>query len=80
MAVMRGPVHLKRVTLDTTFVCTRAQPWKRGMCSPDTLVLHPDMVETRNPVCGTLGEAVSGECPNCGYAWPPVYRALKKQT
>ena len=72
---MRGPVHLKRVTLDTTIVCTRSEPWKRSMCSPGILVLHPDAVEVKRPMLG--GEQISRECPNCGYAWPVEQRIVK---
>ena len=73
---MKGPVHLKKVTLDTTFVCTRSQPWKRFMCSPGILVLHPDTVDTTRT--GPLGEVIERECPNCGYAFAPEHRSAKK--
>jgi hypothetical protein len=72
---MRGPVHLKRVTLDTTFVCTRAQPWKRSMCSPNVLVLHPDTVDYT--MGGADGKFIERQCPNCGYTFAPEHRSTK---
>ena len=76
---MKGPVHLKRVTLETTIVCTRAKPWKRGVGvgKPGTLILHPDATETKRPATGWAGgEVIERQCPNCGYSWPTEHRSI----
>jgi hypothetical protein len=74
-----GPVHMKRVSVETTVVCTKVDPWKEIKRKPGILVLHPDQVETRSPAPkewpGT--ELIVRECPNCGHKWDLEYRILK---
>lgn len=76
---MKGPVHLKRVTLETTIVCTRFQPWKPGKGGPGILVLHPDMVEKERPhVSWPETTVVERRCPTCGFEWAPELKSATK--
>ena len=75
---MRGPVHLKRVSLETTIVCTRAAPFKPSMGKPGILVLHPDQIETERPhISWPTTTVVERRCPTCGFDWPPELRSAK---
>jgi hypothetical protein len=77
MAAMNGPVHLKRVTLDTTIVCTKLAPWRRNMGGAEVLVLHPDSVERVKIGTYDGQEMIERRCPNCNYVWTREYRAAK---
>lgn len=76
---MTGPVHLKQVSLDATFVCTKVAPWK-GRGRGWLLVLHPDTIETRRQVPEWPGlELLDRRCPNCRHEWEAEFRCIRPE-